>query len=89
MHGWQTALKETSEHQLPVDPGDNRVHLENIYLRTDLSIGFPCLFQNDSLTSMVTHGTFKLLLEIMHVVNPMISLTEKDWGFCGRQCRQF
>lgn len=70
-----------SEHLLTVNPEDNRVHLKNICLRTDLSIGFPSLFQNDSLTSMVTHGTIKLLLEIMHLVNPMLSLTEEDWRF--------
>lgn len=29
---------------------------------------------------MATTGTIKLLLEITHLVNPVSSLTEEDWG---------
>lgn len=46
---------EMLEHLLPIDP--DGFHLENIYPRTAISIGFPCLDQSDRLTSRATRGT--------------------------------
>lgn len=74
VHGRQSILMETVEHLLPGDLEGSRFHLENIHLRTDLSIGCPCLCQNDSPTSITTLSTIKLLLEIMCLVNPVIKL---------------
>lgn len=74
VHGRQIILKETVEHLLPGDPEDSWFHPENIHPRADFSIGCPCLCQNDSITSIITLSTIKLLLEIMHLVNPVIKL---------------
>ena len=72
---------------VPVDPEDVWFHLENAHPRIDVPIGFPFRCQNDSPVSMATLGTIKLLLEIMHLVNPVITLTHqftwRRWGASG------
>lgn len=68
---------------VPVEPEDVWFHLENTHPRIDVPIGFPFQCQNDPV-SMATLGTIKLLLEIMHLVNPVITLTDQfNWRRLG------